>query len=147
MTSNKITAAGMSNVDLDINKLEKWVEEANSHEAPGRQEAVKRLLHAWKDNATKLDLSNLDLTSVPPGIECLQSLNELNLSGNQLATLSADVCKLKYLVSLDLSVNPIMSLPSGVDRLFATFTYRRRPCSINLSHTAMAEELGIPNGT
>lgn len=65
----------------------------------------------------KLDLSLIDLTSVPPDIRKLTHLQHLDLRGNKLANLPVEIGYLSQLVSLNVSFNELVSLPSEIGQL------------------------------
>lgn len=83
--------------------LVRWSQEGTLSE--GRDEAMKRMRHARCYGETALDLSRLNLRSLPPSLGCL-SLKRLNLSRNALETLPLDMLARSELKDLDLSGNP-----------------------------------------
>lgn len=72
---------------------------------------------AYKGNFTKLNLSNNELTQLPPEIAELKNLIELDLSFNQLSRLPPEIGKLKSLKTLILSFNQLTQLPAEVGEL------------------------------
>jgi Leucine-rich repeat (LRR) protein len=64
-----------------------------------------------------LDLSYLELTSLPPEIGSLLSLRVLYLRGNKLSTLPPTIGDLSNLEVLDISINPLTSLPPEIEHL------------------------------
>ena len=68
-------------------------------------------------NLTILNLSNNQLTSLPPEITQLTNLTNLSLRSNQLTTVPAEITQLTNLTRLDLSGNQLKSLPAEFARL------------------------------
>lgn len=68
---------------------------------------------------THIDAAGRDLSEVPDEISQLSGLHSLNLSRNNLATLSPGVLKLKKLRELQISRNIIQELPSELGNLAA----------------------------
>ncbi|PVH24285.1 leucine-rich repeat domain-containing protein [Sphingobacterium corticibacter] len=61
-------------------------------------------------NATKLDLSNMDLKRIPSDIFNCKNLRSLNLRNNQISHIPSEICHLRFLKSIDLSMNKITVL-------------------------------------
>jgi Leucine-rich repeat (LRR) protein len=81
-------------------------------------EKVKHLvIDAYEKKLTKLDLSNRQLTKLPPGIGAHESFAELDLSHNELTKLSSEIGELKNLTILNLSSNTLTKLPSEIGEL------------------------------
>ncbi|HKR12419.1 MAG TPA: COR domain-containing protein [Pyrinomonadaceae bacterium] len=74
-------------------------------------------LPPFNPDATSLDLSFNQLTSLPMEITGLTNLTSLSLSGNQLTSLPVEITRLTNLTSLDLSGNQLTSLPVEIARL------------------------------
>jgi internalin A len=74
------------------------------------QVAERRIAQAAETNAAELDLSNMALTSIPPEIGTLRSLQALYLSGNQLTSLPPEIADLSNLSRLNLSDNQLKVL-------------------------------------
>ena len=68
---------------------------------------------------TELDLSLLDLTTLPPEIGQLTALTELSLYNNQLTMLPSAICQLTALTKLSLHSNQLTTLPPKIDQLTA----------------------------
>src|SRR5437660_1572803 len=79
-------------------------------------EALKRIEACRKlgKKGTKLDLSNLGLSALPPEVGRLTALTELYLDGNQLTALPPEVGRLTALTVLYLHDNPGLGLPLEV---------------------------------
>ena len=89
ITHSEIASTALSQLGITNtfeNKLESWVNNADESEKESRTEAKVRILAVKNSKGTTLNLSNLNLTDVPP-LDALTHLKELNLSGNQLSTL------------------------------------------------------------
>ena len=82
-------------------------------------------LHPYKlrvenGQLVKLDLRGLKLAALPDSIGQLGALQDLNLGGNELASLPASLCvQLTALKKLNLSGNKLSSVPDGIGRLTA----------------------------
>jgi internalin A len=74
-------------------------------------EAQARIETARRDGATTLDLSGLQLRSVPESVLDLPGLRELNLSDNRLRDAPAVIQHLPDLAELDVSDNALLELP------------------------------------
>ncbi|MEH2231546.1 MAG: COR domain-containing protein [Nostoc sp.] len=77
---------------------------------------------AAKEKATVLDLTNNQLSSLPPEICQLSSLVRLSLDNNQLSSLPSEICQLSSLVRLSLDNNQLSSLPSEICQLSSLTT-------------------------
>ena len=75
------------------------------------KKAIEKIEHVRTFSTMYLDLSNLNLTSLPDGIGKLTSLRTLILSNNQLTTLPTTLGRLINLKRLDLSGNCLESVP------------------------------------
>ncbi|XP_013416217.1 malignant fibrous histiocytoma-amplified sequence 1 homolog [Lingula anatina] len=64
-----------------------------------------------------LDMSNCNITFIPPEIGMPQKLRKLNLSGNQLPAIPLPLCDLVALEELDLRNNNITAITPEVERL------------------------------
>ncbi len=83
----------------------------------GRQAAARRMLDCYDSQSLLLDLVNLRLTELPPGIELITNLTTLDLSGNQLTALPESIGRLTNLTSLGLHGNQLTALPESIGRL------------------------------
>jgi len=100
--------------------------------------ALQRIRAAAERGDTRLDLSRLGLTALPPEIGRLTSLQSLNLWDNQLTALPPEIGQLTSLQSLSLSFNHLTALPPGIGGL-------TRLQSLYLSHnqlTTLPPEIG-----
>lgn len=78
--------------------------------------ALERIQAALAEGTTELDLSDMDLTTLPPEIGQLTNLTWLDLSENQLPALPPEIGQLTNLTHLNLSGNPLTDpLPDVID--------------------------------
>ena len=75
------------------------------------------ILKAKESNATTLDLSSKELTSLPPEIFELKNLTKLYLSSNQLTSLPPEISELKNLTTLYIPRNKLKNLPPEIFEL------------------------------
>ena len=80
-------------------------------------EVLKIIEEAVIKQAQTLDLSGLELTSLPAEIGQLTNLTSLNLSYNKLKNLPAEIVQLTNLTSLYLSYNKLKNLPAEIVQL------------------------------
>jgi len=80
-------------------------------------ELLDRIEKARLNYELKLDLSSLNLTSVPESISQLTSLRFLNLADNQLTELPELIGQLKQLTALYVSNNRLIQLPESIGQL------------------------------
>lgn len=95
--------------------LNRWIEEGVDPER--RAEAANRMLINQAEHGTSLDLSDLNLLSIPAFIKNLPWLERLDLTGNHLSTLSDSITKLPLLKYLDLSYNQFKTIPDAIGKL------------------------------
>ncbi|MDI9395672.1 MAG: COR domain-containing protein [Euryarchaeota archaeon] len=82
------------------------------------QKGIKELIiQAKEKNATTLDLSFKELSSLPPEIKELKNLKELYISNNQLSSLPPEIKELKNLTKLYIFNNQLSSLPPEIKEL------------------------------
>ena len=84
---------------------------------PNIEEALKRIKEAKETGATELDLSDLNLTSLPDELFELESLEKLFLGHNRLISIPADILKLHQLIELDLDSNLLTDIPDFIIEL------------------------------
>jgi len=84
---------------------------------PNLSEAKKRIEEANRSASTTLDLSGLQLTSVPEEVWELTNLTILRLSHNPLKSLPKEIERLTNLTTLYLSMNQLVSLPEEIGGL------------------------------
>ena len=89
--------------------LEIWANEGDPSEQ--RSIAKNRILECFVNKSCILDLSNLNLKSLPTEISSLDSLNFLNLEHNQLTNLPPTFGLLSNLKVLHLEHNQLTNLP------------------------------------
>jgi internalin A len=78
------------------------------------QEVLELIQQAKDERAEKLDLSNKNLTEIPPEIPQLTSLQELNLNNNQISEIPEALAQLTSLQFLDLGHNQISEIPEAL---------------------------------
>ncbi|MEH1856413.1 MAG: COR domain-containing protein [Nostoc sp.] len=81
------------------------------------EELLQIIEQAAKEKATELDLSDNQLSSLPPEICHLSNLTTLSLFNNQLSSLPPEIYQLSNLTELDLSDNQLSSLPPEISQL------------------------------
>ncbi|WP_100900079.1 leucine-rich repeat domain-containing protein [Nostoc flagelliforme] len=81
------------------------------------EELLQIIEKAGKEKATKLYLSNNQLSSLPPEICQLSNLTELHLSNNQLSSLPSKIWQLSNLMVLDLAHNQLSNLSPEICQL------------------------------
>jgi small GTP-binding protein len=82
-----------------------------------KDEVLRVIEEAARNEQDVLDISGNQVTSLPAEIVELKNLTALNLSGNQLASLPAEIVELKNLTFLDISGNQLASLPAEIVEL------------------------------
>ncbi|WP_341526566.1 COR domain-containing protein [Nostoc sp. UHCC 0302] len=81
------------------------------------EELLQIIEQAAQEKATELDLSEKQLSSLPPEICQLSNLTTLDLNNNQLSSLPPEVCQLSNLTTLELNNNQLSSLPPEISQL------------------------------
>ncbi|NCR77025.1 MAG: GTP-binding protein [Microcystis aeruginosa K13-06] len=81
------------------------------------QEVLELIQRAKDERAEKLDLSNKNLTEIPPEIPQLTSLLKLNLINNQISEIPEALAQLTSLQELNLSINRIRGIPEALAQL------------------------------
>ena len=79
--------------------------------------ALAAIKEAARTGATELDLSDKELTTLPPEIVQLVNLQSLHLGNNQLTTLPREIVQLANLQSLHLNDNQLTTLPPEIVQL------------------------------
>ena len=79
----------------------------------------KSIVEATKNASTvqHLDLSGQSLTQVPAEVFTLTNLRSLNLSKNKLMSLPADIAKLQNLKALTINENQLTALPKEITQI------------------------------
>jgi internalin A len=88
--------------------------------AQGYQKALRRISDCVRDATDELDLSDLELVELPPEMwqmSQLGNLKTLDLSGNQLTAIPAELGLPANLQVLDLSRNQLTAIPAELGRL------------------------------
>ncbi len=80
-------------------------------------ETRRRVDDAFHHNRSFLDLSNLQLTTLPPNLTNLTNLTTLHLGGNRLTALPESLANLTNLTTLFLSSNQLTALPENLTNL------------------------------
>jgi internalin A len=88
--------------------------------SPGQEEALRRIRQARQTGAPMLDLSGLELTTLPAEIGQLTNLEFLNLRSNKLTELPAEIGRLPNLQVLDAGLGlhgRLTTLPAEIGQL------------------------------
>ncbi len=83
---------------------------ADEAEKTNRKAVYKAILTSFVGNTAELDLSGLQLTSLPVAICKLDQLKKLNISNNQLKVLPNDF-RMLPLIELKMDGNPVLEVP------------------------------------
>ena len=119
----RIFEACLSSETLHTNKkiffeqIDKWVSEAQPELASDieyREVAAERMKKAYLSQSESLDLSNLNLRTLPDAIGNLGNLKKLILNGNRLSTLPETMWDLDDLQKLSLENNELRAVPDVV---------------------------------
>ena len=81
------------------------------------REVLELIQQAKDERAEKLDLSNKNLTEIPPEIAQLTSLQYLNLRNNQISEIPEALAQLTSLQYLNLRNNQISEIPEALTHL------------------------------
>ncbi|MET4860603.1 NEL-type E3 ubiquitin ligase domain-containing protein [Morganella morganii] len=97
-----------------------WENAAPAGEAPGRADAIQRMRDCLHNDGTELNLSNLELTSLPDYLPA--GLQELRCDGNQLTVLPALPAGLQKLTCSETPLTCLPSeLPAGLQKLSCNY--------------------------
>jgi Leucine-rich repeat (LRR) protein len=88
-----------------------------AQEATPSEIALERIEAALQNGTTRLNLSGLGLTELPPEIGQLTELQTLDLSNNELQSLPAEIGQLRNLRQLELQNNQLNELPPQIGQL------------------------------
>ena len=80
-------------------------------------EALRRIDKARRSKAIELDLSNLNLTSLPDSLFRLTNLESLYLHTNQISAIPDSLAQLANLHNLNLRDNQIAAIPNSLAKL------------------------------
>ncbi len=94
-----------------------WINEEERGVHENRREAAHRIREAYNNHSPKLDLSFLNLRSLPPFLSQLTHLRDIDLSKNLLKSFPSELNDLIFLCRLDLSANELETLPEEISRL------------------------------
>ena len=100
--------------------LQSWVNDEKQNHPENNQNintAQQRILKAFETEATLLDLSDLNLYSLPYCIGQLSALTELNVYNNQLVSLPESIRQLSALTKLYVFDNKLTSLTESIGDL------------------------------
>ena len=91
-------------------ELRNWVAEGY---VPLRDLVMCRILRCKSEDGNTLDISGLNLTSIPKAIRFLTDLQVLNLEGNQLTQLPTEIGNMRNLETLLLRRNQLTTVPDS----------------------------------
>ncbi|MCB1148810.1 MAG: leucine-rich repeat domain-containing protein [Chlamydiia bacterium] len=100
---------------LFVEGLDRWVADPNT--TGNKEQARSRILFTFDHRLIFLNLSNLELSSIPHEIGLLSQLKQLNLEYNKISALPPAIGKLGQLQILDLSDNQLTILPNAIGQL------------------------------
>ena len=121
LNASSITREGY---DQFIEGLQRWAAKWKNQfgelkREEDRLKAAEKMLQVYMENSAELDLSGLDLDSLPPQIGELKALQQLNLSSTGLTFLPIEITQLKMLSHLDLAFNHFTEFPEEILQLSA----------------------------
>lgn len=96
--------------------MDAWLAE---HPGPAAATAVARMLACYRDRQPELDLRDLGLAVLPPGLAWLTHLQSLRLGGNALEAVPDGIEAMGQLRVLELDRNKLASVPAWFGRLHA----------------------------
>ena len=119
--------------DYALNKFPnwfwKWIKEINLKHLILGMSDENRLKYSESGDLIGLDLSNLGLNEFPPGLEYLDSLENLNLQSNNIVQLPDWIDAFKDLKKLNVSKNQIKNIPNSLQNLpnliYVDFSYNQ----------------------
>jgi internalin A len=125
------------------------VGEPNVTEDSAEQGRYYKVAEYWIDHAVRekmggLDLTNHELTFLPPGIGNAADLTTLTPDRNQLKSIPAEIGDLKRLRYLSVLDNPLNDIPREIGRLSDSTVIRLDPTLLP-STMAAAYRAGIPS--
>lgn len=135
---NSGSMAGLESLSViessPMDTLLSWQNNTPDNELQGRRVAARRILHCMNHREDYLDLSGLELTSLPNNIfQHIKSLRMLNCSFNQLMNLDLNDCA--KITTLDCNHNQLETLDlrhcSGLIELSCSFN---QLVNLDLSH-------------
>ena len=100
-----------------ITGVEAWAGQGSYDER--RAEAAERIILAYHEGSTSLDLKGLGLESLPKEVFQLRDLTHLDLEDNSLSSISSSIYQLGGLIELNLSWNQLESIPASIGQLGA----------------------------
>jgi len=90
---------------------------SSQEEKNAGQDAISRIQAAKNSNATSIDLSALNLTTIPASLAELVNLEYLELQDNQITILPDFLAQLSKLKQLDLANNQVADIPDAFSHL------------------------------
>ncbi len=100
-------------------ELDRWKAQPteNAEQANAREIAAEKILKTWNNKANRLDLTGLQLSSLPDCIGKFKNIEVLLVEQNQLNELPQSIRKLSKLKILSCHSNQLKSLPDSVGNL------------------------------
>ncbi|MFA7570095.1 MAG: restriction endonuclease PLD domain-containing protein [Sulfurimonadaceae bacterium] len=114
---NKNNAQNLEEANQKTNNNEVFID--RSKEVNFEEFINKQILHNNQINI--LDLSNLNINTIPPNISKLMELKNINISNNNISILPDELFSLRKLEILDISDNKIILIPDTIKNLARTY--------------------------
>src|SRR5581483_11851346 len=107
----------MSQLESFMQGLQKWCEQPCPEGKEARVKAKQKIVECYNRKRQTLDLSYMELTSLPAEIGQLVQLKELYIISNQLQALPSQIGLLVQLKKLDVTSNQLQVLPPEIGLL------------------------------